>query len=388
MSFGLTLNGFVPERLSDIVTALNADFQTQFGQNVKLDPTSVNGQLIGVMAERFADLWEAVQEVYAASYVNTARGQALDDIFLLVGLTRNPATSSLVTLTLTTSATVAQGSTVQDASGNVWTTLSAAVPAGGTATTTASPSITGPIPALAGSLTIINSPVTGWTAVTNAHDAVLGTNVESDAQFVTRGLLAARYGAGSSVDALRASLLRSSGVQLARVIENTSALIDSVGRPGHSIECVVQGSGVVQQDILNRIWAGKPGGCLTYGNTSGTVIDAAGNTQNVNYTIPVVVPIYLTIQYWVLGANQGPQFPAAGVSQIQSAILAYGQTLNAGQIVAPWPIEQSFSSVPGLEEVQIFLGTGYNPTNQNPISIPLNQLAAFDSTRLVIQRMN
>ena len=95
MSFGLTPQGFNAERLDDIVTELNDAFVAEFG-TINTSPQSVFGQIIGVMAKVYADLWENLNLVYASQYPNSAFGVSLDNVVALNGITRNAAKQTSV----------------------------------------------------------------------------------------------------------------------------------------------------------------------------------------------------------------------------------------------------------------------------------------------------
>jgi hypothetical protein len=89
---GLLNSGFVAERQTDIILDLQAAWQQTFGANVNLDPRSNNGQIIGIMSERFALLWELLEAVYNSQYPQGAEGTSVDNILSLTGLVRQAAT--------------------------------------------------------------------------------------------------------------------------------------------------------------------------------------------------------------------------------------------------------------------------------------------------------
>jgi uncharacterized phage protein gp47/JayE len=95
MTFGLTPQGFKQERLDDIVKDLNNAFTATFG-NINLSPQSVFGQIIGVTAKGYADLWENLSNVYLSQYPNSASGVSLDNVVGLNGITRLPARQTAV----------------------------------------------------------------------------------------------------------------------------------------------------------------------------------------------------------------------------------------------------------------------------------------------------
>lgn len=96
MTFGLTPLGFNAKRLADIKQDLENAMIAQFG-DVNIDPQSVFGQQIGVLAKQFADIWENLEDVYFSQYPNSAEGVALDNVVQLNGITRLPARQTIVT---------------------------------------------------------------------------------------------------------------------------------------------------------------------------------------------------------------------------------------------------------------------------------------------------
>ncbi len=99
MTFGLTPLGFNAMRLADVKQFLENAFIAEFGE-VNIDPQSVFGQEIGVLAKSFADIWENLENVYFSQYPNSASGTSLDNVVQLNGITRLPASQTRVVATL------------------------------------------------------------------------------------------------------------------------------------------------------------------------------------------------------------------------------------------------------------------------------------------------
>lgn len=103
---GLSDTGFSIKRLNDIITELKVNAEAQFsslvkpGDIVNTSDTSVLGRWINTVAAPMADLWEAAQGVYTAFDIQQASGQALENLTLLGGVSRNSATPSTVTMAL------------------------------------------------------------------------------------------------------------------------------------------------------------------------------------------------------------------------------------------------------------------------------------------------
>ena len=90
-------------------------------------------------------------------------------------------------------------------------------------------------------------------------------------------------GRGTSVaDALLAAVKNARSVKDARLYINDTDTTDSIGIPPHSIAVVTRnGNGAA---IAQAIFDKKPPGIGTWGSTTRTVTDAAGNAHTVNYT--------------------------------------------------------------------------------------------------------
>lgn len=86
--YGVTAQGYKAMAFTDVKADLEAALQSAFGNNVNLAPSSVNGQYVGIMAERLTLLWQLGQSVYNANNPSAASGVALDNIAALNGLSR------------------------------------------------------------------------------------------------------------------------------------------------------------------------------------------------------------------------------------------------------------------------------------------------------------
>ena len=96
MAYGLTSEGFVPKRLTDVIDSINTRARAAFGEDINVNEDSVMGQVIGVFAAECADLWELGEAVYNGFIPSAAEGKQLDDCANLVGVSRLPATATTV----------------------------------------------------------------------------------------------------------------------------------------------------------------------------------------------------------------------------------------------------------------------------------------------------
>lgn len=96
MAFGLTSTGFNTKRLADITAEINAALQAELGAGINLSPSSPLGQIVGIIAEQEAQIWELAEGVYNSQYPDTAENTSLDNVASITNITRIPATKSVV----------------------------------------------------------------------------------------------------------------------------------------------------------------------------------------------------------------------------------------------------------------------------------------------------
>lgn len=96
--YGITSSGFILKRLTDIKAELEAVYRSIFGAGIKTTDDTVFGKVIGIQAEREAELWELLQAVYNSAYPNSASDIQLDRIGEITGIVRNASTPSTVTV--------------------------------------------------------------------------------------------------------------------------------------------------------------------------------------------------------------------------------------------------------------------------------------------------
>ena len=96
----LPATGYKRKRLDEIKLEIEQEIVTLFGE-VNLEPDSVFGQLVGIISNSFAELYQDAENVYFSQYPATAVGVSLDNVAALVGVFRLGATRSRVTAALT-----------------------------------------------------------------------------------------------------------------------------------------------------------------------------------------------------------------------------------------------------------------------------------------------
>nr|PZN76337.1 MAG: hypothetical protein DIU57_17435 [Pseudomonadota bacterium] len=383
MSYGLMPEGFVAKTLEEIRQELIDQLRARISPSLSFEADSILGHIVGIVSEYVARAWEQMQAVYRSMYPDSAVGDALDGIAAITGVTRLPATPSRVIATISgvpgTVLPAGRVASVEGTGARFRTVEEVTIPEVGSIRVEMVAEDTGPIPAPAGTLTQIDTPVVGWESVINLEDAILGRNRETDEELRARREATLRAVGSGTFESLRAALLLLPGVRQVSLFENTSMETDAAGLPPKSFEAVIQGGD--DETIFREIWRRKPAGILAHGTEVGQVEDSHGFLHEVRFSRPVEVPIYISIKI-----RKGSAYPADGSDRIKAALVTYGQSLEIGQhVIAARLYPVIFSAAPGILDVPLLaIGTAPNPTDPDNITIAARELAIFASNRIEI----
>jgi hypothetical protein len=210
-----------------------------------IDPDSPDGQRIGIEAEMFANLDEAVVAAYRSKDPDSATGEALRDIGKISGIPIREATYSVAPITVTgqTGTHIPAQSQVRSRVDNTaWlTTAAIVIGVGQTATGFATCTTPGRVLASPGELTVIGTPIAGWSSVTNG-EAAAGVPAESDEDFRIRRNNGVSRAGSNMRDNMEANIASVPGVTDVKVLENSSdSPVDVDGVPYTGIAVIVNG---------------------------------------------------------------------------------------------------------------------------------------------------
>ncbi|CAB5155589.1 Baseplate protein J-like [uncultured Caudovirales phage] len=313
---------------SAILAGVQADINSAFGGGTNPSLETPQGQLASSETAIIAD--KNNQFAYFTNQIDPdyASGAWQDAIGRIYFLTRNPATSTSVSCTLTgiSGTVIPAGALAKDVSGNTYANAGdVTIGSGGTVTATFNNVATGPISCASNSLTKIYQSISGWDAITNATAGSLGADVESRADFEFRRRNSVALNAKGTTSAIYANVFDVSGVTDCYVIDNpTSATVNtgvtSYPVAGHSVYVAVVGG--VDTDIANAIWAKKDLGCDYNGNTTVNVTDTSGyNYPYPTYAVKFNRPTSIAIKFSVSIVNNS-LLPSDITTQVKNAIIA------------------------------------------------------------------
>jgi len=388
MANGITSEGFQRKRLDEILSDKNAAVQSVLGSNLNVSPESPDGQINGVLSESDANLWEIAEACYNAFSPSKSTGDSLSNLVQINGITREPASASTVELVMTgTNGTVIPIGSLVSASdeSSIFTTTTEAVITLGVATAQAQANETGPISALAGTLTTIDSPITGWDTVDNLADAIEGQNEETDAELRARRELSVTKAAKAIVDTILAELLDVSGVTNAFVFENDNDSVDPItGTPARKFQCVVLGGSDI--DVATAIFNEKPIGIGSFGSTTQPILDSQGIAHDINFTRPASIDIFV-----IVNLTTNSLYPADGDDIIKQNIVDYadgtlvvGRGFSVAEDVINSELYTPVNLVQGHTVDSILIGLSASPTSSNDIPIAFNQVSNFTLANIVV----
>lgn len=352
IEYGVTDTGFV-KMTDEVVKKQLQDAFKLIYTDPNLNDDSVIGQRISLMRKQIDLLWDLAEATYNTFNPSAASKAALDNLLAIADLTRVAASHTEVICTLggTTSTIIAAGKQISNTAGDLFELQEeVAIGGGGTVDGVFLAIESGPIPAVAGTVSTIMTPVSGWNTVTNASDGTIGKGIETDAEARIRRADSLLSNGNSALDAIVAALLNDvDNVTLAKGFENTTDAIDANGTDPHEIQIVVAGGD--DQEIADKIWEKKAGGVGTSGTNSETVVDSNGDDQTVKFTRPANKYVHLDIT--IDAYNTEEDFPAEGDDLIKQACMEYGAALELGQnlIIQKW--NTPIFSIPGIAEITV-----------------------------------
>lgn len=252
-------------------------------------------------------------------------------------------------------ATTVQGRSAGELTGNVAETTPGVFPQVDVGVTAES---AGAVQAPAGSLSVIETPVSGWAEATNALDIEVGDEIETDQELKIRRLTEIAISGKATVPAVRSAISAVDGVSNVVVFYNKSAIEDAEGRPPHSLDIVVEGGD--DQEIGDEIFDVVAGGIETIGDVSVVTVDDEGFSHTSKFSRPDEILIYLEIDLTV----DAELFPADGEDQVEALAIAFGNEIGIGGDVIVYPqLLCSFADISGILDVEIRIATAPIPAD-------------------------
>ena len=248
--------------------------------------------------------------------------------------------------------------------------------------------VTGELVANSKTLTVIETPVSGLDSTFNPSDANVGRDIESDAEFRIRRNNRLQISLAGPLEAIRENILElnevegSTQLEDVTLFENITLVVDARGIPGKAFEAIIfqtGGSTDRDQEIAQAIWDSKPAGIESHGDVSKTVTDSQGFDHTLKFSRPVEIDIYL-----ILDLTIDSLYPADGDTQVENAMVEWGNDLGAGIDVIVFgtnSLVAQLNAIPGITDVVVKVGIAPAPTLDNNIDIDDGTVAQVELSR-------
>lgn len=346
-----TPTGVVLPAEADILAGVQVDQQTAFGGGLNPSLETPQGQLASSLTAIIGAKNDEIAEIVNQVDPDTADGRFQDAIARIYFIDRLPATATVVQVDCVglQGVVIPAGSRAKADDGTIYaSTASATIPASGTVTIQFEALTTGPIACPVGAVNTIYQGIPGWDTVFNSSPGVVGSNVESRADFEFRRRNSVALNARSPLPSIYARVFDVDGVTDVYVAENvtdSNLTLGSLTLVPHSI--YVAAVGGLAADIAKAIWSKKSVGANYNGNTTVNVTDDSGYSPPLpTYAVKFQIPPAQAIKFAVSIANT-TGLPATIVQDVKNALIAafngqdggararIGSTLYASRYYAP-----------------------------------------------------
>lgn len=194
-----------------------------------------------------------------------------------------------------------------------------------------------------GELDTIAAAISGWDAVYNYSAGDPGENLESDESLRVRRAAAARARKSRATNpAIEAALLDVPGVSTAIVKSNRGFTTDEDGVPGKAFSSLVVGGN--DNEIAKCIYENQPAGIQSYGNTSVNITDSHGIEQQISFSRPTPVYLWVKVTYSLYDEEAFP-----GQNAVKDALVGWTEReYTLGKDIISTRINQGLYDVPGI----------------------------------------
>jgi hypothetical protein len=370
---------------SQILAGVLTDMNAAFGGNLNTaNLATPQGQLASSLTAIIGDKNAAVMRLINQIDPLYAQGRMQDAIGRIYFLDRKPAEPTVVTVTCTGLAgvTIPVGALVADSAGNIYAcTEAGTIPPAGSIGLPFANRQTGPIPCPTGAVTSIYQSIPGWDRALNEADGVIGSDVESTAEFEFRRKNSVALNGSGSLPSIYAAVFDVPDVLDVYCAENTLSAPIEIGathytlRP-HSI--YVAAAGGNPQAIAEAIWRKKSLGAGYNGNTTLTVADTSGYEQPwPTYSVTFNIPDSVAVRFAVHLANNAV-LPSDIIQRVRKAIVSAfagedgGQRARIGSVIfASRFYAPILATDPSVEIVSVQLGA--DSTTLNVLTLGIDQ---------------
>lgn len=306
------IDGLHLETLTEIVTGLEADFRRIYGNDINLDPSSPDAQIINVFAQAKRDMLDVIEDVYNSMDPDSATGVALRQRCTINGVVPRGATYTRTYVTVTTDRTLALDGldtaptapfTVADTNGNLFYLEETATLTSGANTLIFRAANAGRVETTIGTITTLQSVVLGVVSCTNGTSAIsTGIDEETDPQLRLRRQRSVALPSSGWLQAMTAALNNTEGVTDSIVYENNTATDpDANGVPAHGMWAIVDGG--TDAAVADALYRKRNAGLAMKGSEEVEVTQVNGTAFVIKFDRPVYEDLFIRLTITTVDAE-------------------------------------------------------------------------------------
>lgn len=379
----ITNTGYVPVALADWISRFETLFRRVYGSDIDLSAKSADGQMVGILAQIFADQDEQIATGFSMLDPNQASGTWVDQFLAYLALRRKSAQTTQLTIVKIegTRDTVIRPPYIVVSKSGTKFQLNSTVAIGddGTVQTSFSSVEQGQFKVLAGDELTPETVVLGVSKVTNMQVSSGGAGVELDADAIDRAVNSYGVTAQNTVDGTVAAIRQMDDVIACNGYENEGDGVDANQQPAHSQWIIVDGGtpANIAREIMTRKAPGvRQVGAQTYGWT-----DASGTERVAKWDQPTYVEPYMTL---VVARKE--MFTDVSVDFITRTLAA--QTFNIGEEVSAFELGILLQENQNFYIKSFLIGRTATTMTDTILNIGIKERAIINADRISVAVVN
>jgi len=389
---GLSNSGFEPKRTPEIIDDIVGRVQSNISSSINTASDSIFMQFVTAVSEEIAQVWSGEKAIYDAINPDNSYGEMLEALASYIGLTRldgKPSTGE-IKIFGSQGVQIDSGSEFEHVAtkNRFKTTQTDTIPASGEVVIPVESVNNGPISGDAGDELESVSTISGLGNPEAVFDSDVseGRLVEpDDALRIRRELSLGVLGKGTDY-AIRGDLLTFEGIENVIVLSNRTDKDDyTTALAPHQIKIIVwpppaNTANIDQVDVFKAIYRTHPGGNETEGTQEAWVTAKDGTDVKIRYSPAIQRDVYVDVSV----DYDADDYPSNGDDVVEDKILEIGNALDPGEDVIHLNFLANVDEVDGVLDATVDIDFSQNPSNTSNLPVAFDQIAVFDSSRILV----
>lgn len=225
----------------------------------------------------------------------------------------------------------------------------------------------------------INTNYDGWYSVSNESSAYVGRSTETVTEVRQRYASAVYKNSVGMKESIQAALLELQDVESVTIYENrTDETVD--GLKPHSFQAIVFGGD--DEEIAQTLLNVAPLGIDTNGEIKVEITDSEGSVENIYFSRPKEVPIYVKC---IIKEYNEEVLPGDAIDKITAVIVAQIGKLSMGKdVIYQRLIGPIYTGVDGISYVELSVSQDGETYKQENIAVARDEIATVQADNITV----